>query len=243
MGLLSDAERAEFEANCIAHPEVAAARNAFETALEAQLLGDAVAPPAYLKERVLEQLTVTPTIATNEAAEEDHKVRSFNPWKWVAAASLLLTAAAGYWAYRQQAEKETLLSQNRTLQEQLQTAQATTSPTEETPQLLGDKDVKTAAFLSAEDKLFATVYWDTTSQDVYLMVNNMPQPAPDKAYQLWAILKDNPAPVDLGLIKASQEKLLIKMKNVQNAAAFAITLEPAGGSAAPTTTPLVAKGL
>ena len=81
---------------------------------------------------------------------------------------------------------------------------------------------------------FANIYWDTTTKDVYLLVNNMPTPANNKQYQLWALLNGNP--VDLGVIDTSvwQEKLLVKMKGVQDAQAFAITLEPKGGSPSPT---------
>jgi anti-sigma-K factor RskA len=46
----------------------------------------------------------------------------------------------------------------------------------------------------------------------------------------------NGKPVDLGVIGADvwQEKLLVKMKGVNEAQAFAITLEPKGGSVNPT---------
>ena len=83
---------------------------------------------------------------------------------------------------------------------------------------------------------FATVLWDTTSKDVYLVVNNLPQPASDKQYQLWALL--NGKPIDVGMIDndvfIGQKKLLLRMKNVSGAQAFAITLEKKGGSEKPT---------
>ena len=86
----------------------------------------------------------------------------------------------------------------------------------------------------------ASIYWDTLSKDVYLMINNMPQPAADKQYQLWALLpEEGAAPVDLGMIVLKQERTLYRMKNVQNAKAFAITVEPKGGSKTPTTQPMV----
>ena len=81
---------------------------------------------------------------------------------------------------------------------------------------------------------YVTVYWDTTSKDVYLMVNNLPKPASDKQYQLWALI--NGQPVDLGMLQYEGGKThpLVKMKGVQHAQAFAITLEPKGGSPNPT---------
>ena len=82
---------------------------------------------------------------------------------------------------------------------------------------------------------FATVYWDTTSKDVYLLVNNLPQPPGEKQYQLWALLDGKP--VDVGMIDNSsfigEKRLLIQMKNVSGAQAFAITLEDKGGKPTP----------
>lgn len=75
-----------------------------------------------------------------------------------------------------------------------------------------------------------TVYWDTTgaSKDVYMVINNLPQPPSEMQYQLWALLDNQP--IDLGVfdLDIRQKKLLVKMKNVQNAQAFAITLERRG---------------
>ena len=53
----------------------------------------------------------------------------------------------------------------------------------------------------------------------------MPAPPSDKQYQLWALLDGKP--IDLGMLNfdAKQKKLLVRMKNAQNAQAFAITLE------------------
>src|SRR5439155_22230652 len=44
----------------------------------------------------------------------------------------------------------------------------------------------------------ATLLWDTQSKDVYLMVNNLPQPDAGKQYQLWAIVDNQP--VDAGML-------------------------------------------
>jgi anti-sigma-K factor RskA len=103
--------------------------------------------------------------------------------------------------------------------------------------------MKAAALKSEDDRAYAIVYWDTvsTSKDVYLMVNNLPQPTSGKQYQLWALL--NGEPIDLGMIEVSQKRLLYRMKNLQNAEAFAITLEPKGGSQRPTTTPIAVSNL
>jgi len=99
-------------------------------------------------------------------------------------------------------------------------------------------NVKMAAMkgMEASPASFATVYWDTISKDVYLVVNNLPKPASDKQYQLWALL--NGQPIDMGMVDndvfIGQKKLLLRMKNASGAQAFAITLEKKGGSEKPT---------
>jgi anti-sigma-K factor RskA len=60
-----------------------------------------------------------------------------------------------------------------------------------------------------------------------LLINNLPKPPSDKQYQLWALL-DGKA-IDLGMISddyfIKKNHLLLEGKKVQNAQAFAITLE------------------
>ncbi len=103
--------------------------------------------------------------------------------------------------------------------------------------LVQNPNVKVAAMkgLESSPASFATVYWDTTSKDVYLLVNNLPKPANDKQYQLWALFDGQP--IDVGMIEmdsfTAQKKLLLQMKNVKGAQAFAITLEKKGGNPTP----------
>ncbi|MDQ3392893.1 MAG: anti-sigma factor [Bacteroidota bacterium] len=78
----------------------------------------------------------------------------------------------------------------------------------------------------------ARIYWNENSQEVYLNVAALPQPPADKQYQLWAIV--NGQPVDAGVFNPHEAEGLLPMKNIANAAAFAVTLEPQGGSQSPT---------
>jgi hypothetical protein len=80
----------------------------------------------------------------------------------------------------------------------------------------------------------ATVFWDSRSKDVYLLVNNLPKPSPDKQYQLWAIVDGKP--VDAGMLNMEDNSggMVHKMRNIPTAQAFAITLENKGGSKSPT---------
>ena len=234
LGLASEEERREFELTCTQYPEVAQARTNFELALESQLMQDAIAPPAGLKTRIENELFSQPLVETDGAFEERTPVRSMAIWKWVAAASILLMAGAMYWAFDANNKYQRVQQANRELQQNLNESTAQLSELKGDAALLQKSGMRVAALQGTPQApaSFVTVYWDTTSKDVYMMINNLPKPASDQQYQLWALL--NNQPIDLGIFDVRQEKLLVRMKNVQNAQAFAITLEPKGGSPNPT---------
>jgi cell division protein FtsB len=237
-GLTSEAESRELEALCAQYPDIAAAKLAFEKALEERLLQDSPPPPAFLKERVMSGLESVQSAASyDEAAAEETPVRRLNPWKWVAAASLILLAGSVFWAVSVNQKYQAVqasTADNQALQAELEQTKAALSALQQDASTLQKPGVKMASLrgLPTSPASHVTVAWDTTSKDVYLIVNNLPQPASDQQYQLWALI--NNQPVDLGVFEIRQEKLLLKMKNVQNAQAFAITLEPKGGSPSPT---------
>lgn len=237
LGLLPETDRQEFESLCIQYPEIAAARNSFEMALEEQLLADAKTPPQHLRQEVLDKLSNTTNEPSyDELQEERTPVRNSGIWKWLAAASLILLAAAAYWAFTSNIRYSEARAKVNDLENRLKQTEAQLASQQKTDR--AKSDFKMAAIKEATAS--ASIYWDTISKDVYLMINNMPQPASNKQYQLWAIMPDeDQPPVDLGTIEMKQERVLYRMKNVQEAKAFAITLEPRGGSKSPTTTPMI----
>jgi hypothetical protein len=89
-----------------------------------------------------------------------------------------------------------------------------------------------AAPTSPSPGSMATIYWNKSTKDVFLLLNNMPQPESGKQYQLWAIVGGKP--VDKGVFNMNDAGALIKMKNTPEAEAFAVTLEKQGGSPTPT---------
>jgi len=244
MGLASQAERQEFEANCAQFPEIAEARTAFELALEEQILADAPAVPQSLKHSVEEKIRSSSLdVAAQEFEEDRTPVHRIGIWRWIAVASLILLASSVYWTISTNKKYQDLQAQNKELKTQIEESEAQMNGMQDDLDKLRNHPMKTAALKGEGDRAYAIVYWDTVSasKDVYLMINNLPQPASDKQYQLWALL--NGQPIDLGMIEAKQKRLLYRMKNVQNAQAFAITLEPKGGSEKPTTAPIAVSNL
>ena len=86
-------------------------------------------------------------------------------------------------------------------------------------------------------KASASIYWDSTSSDVYLLIKNMPQLPSDKQYQLWSIMNGENGqlqPNSLGLFDVGEnQKIILKMSNVKKADAFAITIEKRGNTEGP----------
>lgn len=84
------------------------------------------------------------------------------------------------------------------------------------------------------------VWWDQSASNVFVSVNQLALLEGDYDYQLWAI--GDAGPVGIGLVNSQQAFSLQQMESVRNAGAFAITIEPKGGSASPTLEKLVVIG-
>ncbi len=227
LGLASAEERSEFESMCAQYPEILRARIAFEMTLEKEAFQNAVKPPTDLKEKILTQIQ-SPGKLVNISA---NPVRKMNWLKYAIAACIILLAGSLYWNI-------SLHNKNKKLQSDFDITVAKLNTMEDDSRILQQNpNIKMAAMtgMEASPQSLATVYWDTTSKDVYLLINNLPKPASDKQYQLWALLNGKPS--DCGMIDneyfIQQTKLLLRMKNMQGAQAFAITLEKKGGNPTP----------
>jgi anti-sigma-K factor RskA len=68
-----------------------------------------------------------------------------------------------------------------------------------------------------------------------VFVIGAPPPGPDRVYQLWLVPQDGGDPVSAGLLRVGQTQATELIQGVRGRAAFAVSVEPAGGSPAPTT--------
>jgi anti-sigma-K factor RskA len=221
LGLADEKERSEFEQMCLQYPEVLAARTAFELVLEKQAMQNAIIPPVDVKGKIIEQIGGTGKLVAMQPAT----AKKINRVKYAAAASVILLAGSVYYNF-------TLYNKNKNLKKNYDITVAKLNDVEKGFQVLQQNpNVKMASMKGQpiSPASYATVYWDTASQDVYLMINNMPKPPSEKQYQLWAFLNDQP--IDMGLIEITEKPLqLYRLKKAQAAQAFAITLEKKGRS-------------
>jgi len=89
----------------------------------------------------------------------------------------------------------------------------------------------------------ATVSVSPSKDAIVVKMNNVPAPPPGKVYQMWLIPKDGSAPVSQGLMDAEALSKPAVVTGIHTAAALGITVEPAGGSASPTTPTVAAAPL
>ena len=236
LGLASPEEQLDFERTCQQHREVLQARIDFESAMEQQAMQNAIAPPPALKQQIKD--AVLPPEARIIPINTDAPPAKSNWFKYAAAACVILLAGSLYWNINQgNRNKKLQASYDEVVKDYDSMALRLAEVEDEIDMMTLNPSVKMAAMKGKEisPASYATVYWDSTSKDVYLLINNLPKPPSEKQYQLWALLDGQP--IDVGMIDndvfIGQKKLLLRMKNVNGAQAFAITLEEKGGSPTP----------
>ena len=247
LGLSSNEEMQEFERMCAVYPEVRNAREAFELSLERNIRSNQAEPPAGLKGKIFAEIEIEAEQMRKDASPPVLSDQALRPamragWlRYVAAASVFLliaSTALNFYFFSQYKEyiskyDQLIASQNQmalvnqSLQTKLKDYASALSLIKD-PAMAIVKMPGTHPFPSS----LATVYWDTRSRDVYLLVNNLPKPASGSQYQLWALVDGKP--VDAGVFDIMEGLSFVKMKNIPKAQAFAITLEKKGGSAKPT---------
>ncbi len=255
LGLADATERAEFENMCATHAEIKDARNEFEVLLEQQAFLNVMEPPKDLQSKIFAEIETeiskSPSLVVpfsqkiNAYDREDKIVTSLRKMRYYVAASVILLVGStilnlyffnqskNYLARYQDllVSQQQFASSNKVMEAKLQTYQNGLAILKN-PNLTIVKMPGTNVPTSPAPNSVATVYWNQNNKEVYLLVNNMPQPGAGKQYQLWALVDGKP--VDAGVFDTNTETALVKMKNIPNAQGFAITLEKKGGSASPT---------
>lgn len=236
MGLASEEERTEFEMLCTQYPELVEARIQFEQVLETRAMENAVALPAGSKEKIWTTLQTSASNTSKIITMEPTTTRKSPGLRWVAAAAILLLLAATYFAYNFYNKNQKLETSSVNLQSQLDS-------TKNLLELLVKGQNTTVVNMVATEKAppsSASIYWDSASNNVWLVVKNMPKLPSDKQYQLWAFIDGKPT--DLGLFDVKEENFILRMKGAKNAEAFAITIEKRGNTGGPTVEELQSMG-
>jgi anti-sigma-K factor RskA len=88
----------------------------------------------------------------------------------------------------------------------------------------------------------ARVFWNPGAEQLYLSPGNLPEPPTGKQYQLWAIVDGSPVSAGVFEVAPDAASLQALASQIAQASAFAITLEPRGGSPSPTMEAMYVQG-
>lgn len=92
---------------------------------------------------------------------------------------------------------------------------------------------------------YAKVFWNKENREVYIDAQGLPEPPQGMVYQVWSLQLEPLTPTSIGLLDSfnSNEALIFTLNNPNTSEAFGITLEPEGGSEAPTMEQLYTLGV
>lgn len=243
LGLADAEERAELEQLRMQHPEIEQAIRAFEQELESSAQQNAVPVSPDIKAHLFDRLGLKPGADPAQINEEAKVVPlesgGKTPFiKYLAAASVILfVVSAGFNIYTYnkyknlEAENRQLALQRDQLYANNNTIQTRLNELDKNMQLITGPDMIKVALsgVAGKESSQAVVYWNKNNKDVYLVAKALPQAPKGKQYQLWALMDGKP--IDAGVL--GDCNTVCKLKNIQNAQAFAITLENEGGSPTP----------
>ena len=252
LGDLSSEEIREVENTIAQHPEVKAEVEAIETALQAYALSNAIQPSEVVRKRILNSMEAS---GSNEGSvvhlQKTGSASNFYKYAFAASVALLLVSVI------------LLINLNNMLKEsntQLAVMQSENQQYSNRVNFMNQELEDSKKFLEiyqqpAAYKLVSlkgtpkapaaslTVAFSPAKEEVMIDLSSLKMPSNDEdhQYQLWALVDGKP--VDLGVFDSTDDRSGMKrMKSVKGAQAFAVTLEPKGGSVNPTMEQMMAMG-
>ena len=239
LGALDASERAELEAHLrTGCPECAKALDeARWLVTQLAYLAPEAAPSDILKGRLMQQV--------RSDAGSGRSGSGIPFWMWAAVAAVLLFAFYNAWDARQLQKRiratnqsaSAALAEQQRLQEQFALARR------EAMILTDPKSVKIMLPASDEKMPQLEAMWHE-KMGLLVMGHKLPMPSGNRTLQLWIIPKKPGAkPMPSMMLRPDSDGNFMLMvsnppEDMQNTAALAITEEPAGGSAQPTSTPM-----
>jgi anti-sigma-K factor RskA len=237
LGELSAGERAAVEKSLALYPQLKEELSRIEEAQENLLRKAAIEPNASVKKNLFKKI--------DERKQETNIVSmpvrdsQITFWKYAAAASVAITLMTSYLAYNyydkwrsSENNLQELIAQNQQLAQDYNTVNQRLDKIESDIGIIENPAFTKVVMKGSQNApdAMASVYWNASTQEVYLSIQNMKTLAQENQYQLWAMVDGKP--VDAGVFDADPSGLL-KMKKMEGAGAFAVTIEPRGGKPTP----------
>lgn len=255
LGDLTPEESKQVREMAVKHPEVKAELDEIERSLESYAYENAIEPSFGQRDKILNSLLTNfgddQNFPTNNPVEVKDIVVDFAPanrtnfYKYAFAACLgllILSLAALISVYSQLQQSNVQIA---ALSTQNQKFSSVVNFQRTQLGVFRDPSVKFVKLAGTpkEPASKLSIAWIPAKKKLMIDMVTMKLPANDKdhQYQLWAMVGGKP--VDLGVFDAKADSAGMKeMKPVETADAFAVTLEPRGGSANPTLDEMVVIG-
>ena len=242
MNALSPEDKKEFEKLGMLYPEITEELNKVEKNLESYATSNSLNPRPGLREGIVNKLrkkedSVTETPNAKKPAEVDHSLT----YKYLIAASLaalVISTFASWFFYSRWNEAEErytdLLKEKNDLTVNYNVVKATYDETLASLLITRDEHASVITLHSLDTAFHyqVRIYWNKINQHTYLDVLSLPDPGVELQYQLWAIAGDKL--VDAGVFQVERHNIQ-RAKDIVQADAWIITIEPRGGSAIPST--------
>ncbi|MEY4934362.1 MAG: hypothetical protein RIS64_721 [Bacteroidota bacterium] len=226
-------EAAQLEKMAQLHPEIRMEMDAIESALLRYAQAHAVTPRPELKQIILNN-ALNQAQPTAEIPKAFPKTNFLNPsLGWILAVTAL--ASSVFLGLKWRDAKQELANCNKGQQSIIAQKQLIINQLESQIHLMRHRETKKIQLkgLKIAPNAQATIFWNPLQKGTLFVVEQLPPPPAGKQYQLWAIVDKKP--IDAGLLQADKTDCQT-MKPFEKAEAFAVTLEPSGGSIAPTLT-------
>jgi anti-sigma-K factor RskA len=185
---------------------------------------DQVQPPARLRRRVLASVGI----------EKSN-------WGWIAAFAAVSVASiiALVWLNSKNRQREVALAEARA---EIRRTAADLASAQSALQFLNEPETKQVVFGQGQRQPLRGRVLLSAQRGVLLIASNLPPAPSGKLYELWVISKRG-VPQPAGLFQSNLQGYALYLRggllDLATTGAIAVTLEPASGSNAPTTTPLV----
>ena len=235
-GNLSDAENQEVADMASKHPDIQSEILSIEKAIVS--LSFSMAP--YLSAANFDRIK-------SQLLEKHQEVVQLKPRTNISAymgwaAAVLLLIGAGYF-YNQnqtsQSEVAQIIKEKSTLNADIKNLKLKKQQTEAILAVVRDEtnSIIQLAGQAIAPTAKAKIYWNKTSQIVFVDASGLPEPPEGTEYQIWSLkLSPTLVPTSLGTLSAfkANDSKIFAVASTTGAEGFGITLEPKGGSPTPT---------
>lgn len=243
LGLTSEQENREVQDYAAQYPEIKEELEKIERSLELYAEVRKIKAPVGLEAKILEKIDDSGSALSKDTPA----ARGKNGTSILLGILFLAAAVAAFWFYK---NSRNLKKSNDDLQMQMDSLRiACVQSGEELHRLKNKLEIFRAkdnekVILKGTQKAplaIATIHWNKATRKSYLDIINLPAPPPDKQYQLWAIVDG--VPMDMGVFEIQTDSTVLQeVPFIENASAFAVTLEQKGGSPTPTLEEMVVIG-